>query len=117
MPAKGTKKKNPAGKQPRKPVDLPVGLYDAIDKLGRANGIINPRNGQGNRSQVIDRLLKILLIFSKAKAVIKTAIEHLPEKEKAIAESVLLDFEELEIGQAYGKAQTENDLPESKPGT
>lgn len=107
MPAKGTRKKNPKGKQLRKPVDLPVGLYDAIDRLGRANGIVNPRNGQGNRSQVIARLLKILPVFSKAKAIIKTGIKYLPEKERATARSVLLELEELEIGQACGKANGE----------
>jgi len=116
MPAKGTHKLNPRGKRPETQMALPNELYDKLDRLGRANGIINPRTGNGNRTKVIERLFAQLPVFSKAKAVIELCLEHLPPDKQAIAESVLLELEDLEIEQAYEEARIEGSLPEPKTG-
>ena len=116
MPSKGTRKRNPKGKAPQAQMGLPKDLYDALDELGKANGIINPRNGQGNRTRAIERLFAILPVFSQAKAVIEMSLEYLPPDELAIAGSVLLKLEELEIEQAYEEASVEGNLPDPKSG-
>ena len=97
MPARGRPKRNPTGKAPQIQIGLKKELYDALDKLGKANNIVNPRNGAGNRTRVIERLFAILPAFSQAKAVIEMSLEYLPPDELAIANSVLLKLEELEI--------------------
>jgi hypothetical protein len=115
MPAKGTRKKNP-NPTPSTHLKISLDLHDRLDKTGRANGIINPRNGQGNRHEVIERLFAQLPVFSRAKAVLELCIEHLPPDKQAIAESVLLELEDLDIEQAYEEARIEGDLPELKAG-
>lgn len=72
--------------------------------------------GQGSLTDGIDRLFTLLPVFNQAKAVIEVAIEHLPDKEKAIAEMILLKLEDLEIEQAYEEAEIDGDLPEPKSG-
>jgi hypothetical protein len=52
MPAKGTKKKNPQAIA-RSPVFLPNDLYDEIERLAATYSILNPRNKQGNRTELI----------------------------------------------------------------
>lgn len=113
MPAKGTRKRNPKGKTPQAQMGLSKDLYDALDNLGRANGIVNPRNGQGNRTKVIERLFAQLPVFSKAKTAIEMLLSGHPQA-KEYAESVLIDLEGLEIEQAYEEARMEGDLPEPK---
>lgn len=116
MPTKGSRKKNPKGKEVRHHVTLPAPLYDALEQLGTSNGIVNPRNGQGNRTRVIERLFAMLPVFSQAKCALELTLEYLPEKERAIAEAVILQLEELEIEQAYEEAAIERGLPEQKSG-
>lgn len=115
MPAKGTCKRNPKGKAPQVQMGLSKELYNALDELGRANGIVNPRNGQGNRTRVIERLFAQLPVFSKAKVAIQMLLEGYPQA-KEYAESVLIDLEDLEIEQVYKEARIEGDLPEPKSG-
>ncbi|MBD0345970.1 MAG: hypothetical protein ICV63_14340 [Coleofasciculus sp. Co-bin14] len=100
MPAKGTKKKNPTGKRPQTQIGLPTELYDALDTLGRVNGIVNPRNGHGNRTKVIERLFAQLPVFSKAKIAIEILLEGHPQA-REYAEAILTELEDLEIEQAY----------------
>lgn len=115
MPAKGTRKKKPKGKAPQAQLGLPIELYNALDALGRANKIINPRNGRGNRTKVIERLFAQLPVFGKAKTAIEMLIYDHPQA-KEYAKSVLIDLEDLEIEQAYEEAKIEGDLSEPKPG-
>lgn len=115
MPAKGTRKRKP-NPTPSTHLKISIDLYDELEKVAKANGIINPRNGQGNRIKMIERLFAQLPIFSQAKALIGLSIEHLPPEKVAIAESVLLKLEDLEIEQAYEEARTDGDLPEPKSG-
>jgi hypothetical protein len=68
MPAKGTKKSNPTGKQSRKPVDIPQALYDALEVSARERGLINLRNGQGNRTKLIEEMFQQMSYLDKAKA-------------------------------------------------
>lgn len=110
MPAKGTSKRNPKGKAPQAQMGLSRELYDALDNLGRTNGIINPRNGQGNRTKVIEKLFAQLPVFSKAKTAIELLLSGHPQAQE-YAESVLIDLEDLEIEQAYEEAKIEGDLP------
>ena len=116
MPSKGTRKRNPKGKAPQAQIGLSRELYDELERLGKANNIINPRNGDGNRTRVIERLFAQLPVFSQAKAVIEMSMEHLPPEKQAIAETVLMRLDDLEIEQAYEEAQIEGDLPDPKSG-
>lgn len=115
MPTKGTRKRNPKGKAPQVQMGLPIDIYDALAELGRVNGIINPRNGQGNRTRVIERLFAQLPVFSQAKVAIEMLLENHPQA-KEYAESVLIDLEGLGIEQAYEEAKIEGNLPEPKAG-
>lgn len=115
MPAKGTRKRKP-NPTPSTHIKISIDLYDELEKVAKANGIINPRNGQGNRIKVIERLFAQLPVFSQAKAVVELSIEHLPPEKAAIAESILLKLEDLEIEQVYEDAKIEGDLPEPKSG-
>lgn len=115
MPAKGTRKRNPKGKAPQVQMGLSKKLYDALDSLGKVNGITNPRNGQGNRTKVIERLFAQLPVFSRAKVAIEMLLEGYPQA-KEYAEAVLIELEDLEIEQAYEEAKIEGDLPEPKTG-
>lgn len=115
MPAKGTRKQKP-NPTPSTHIKIPIDLYDELEKVAKANGIINPRNGQGNRIKVIERLFAQLPIFSQAKALIEMSVEHLPPEKAVIAELVLFKLEELEIEQAYKEVRVEGDLPKPKSG-
>lgn len=115
MPAKGTRKRNPKGKRPATKMEIPNELYDALERLGRTNGVLNPRNGQGNRTKVIERLFAQLPVFSRAKVAIEMLLSGHPQA-KEYAESVLIDLEDLQIEQAYEEARIENVLPEPKSG-
>lgn len=63
--------------------------------------------GNGSLTDGIDKLFTILPVFSRAKAIIELALEHLPPEKQAIAEAVLLELEDLEIEQAYHEAEIE----------
>lgn len=115
MPAKGTRKRNPQGKRPSTQMDLPNELYDALERVGKANNIINPRNGQGNRTKVIERLFAQLPVFSKAKTAIQMLLSDHPNA-KEYSEAVLIKLEDLEIEQAYEEAEGEGDLPDFDTG-
>ena len=115
MPAKGTRKKNPKGKTPQVQIGLSKDLYDELDVLGRANGIINPRNGNGNRTKVIEKLFAQLPVFSRAKVAIEMLLEEHPQG-REYAESALVELKNLEIEQAYEEAKIEGDLPATKSG-
>lgn len=108
MPAKGTRKRNPKGKTPQVQMGLSKELYDELDKLGKASGIINPRNGNGNRTRVIEKLFAQLPVFSKAKAAIEMLLDGCPQA-KEYAESVLIELENLEIEQVYEETKVERD--------
>lgn len=115
VPAKGTCKRNPKGKRLETQMALPNELYDALEQLGKANGIVNPRNGQGNRTRVIEKLFAQLPVFSRAKVAIQMLLDGHPQA-KEYAEAALIDLEDLEIEQAYEEARIEGALPEPKSG-
>ena len=114
MPTKGTHKLNPQP-TPSTHLKIPLTLHKELEGLGKANGIINPRNKQGNRIRVIERLLAQLPVFGRAKVAIQMLLEGHPQGQE-YAEFVLIELEDLEIEQAYEEARIEGALPESKSG-
>ncbi|HEY9598192.1 MAG TPA: hypothetical protein V6D33_11035 [Cyanophyceae cyanobacterium] len=114
MPTKGTHKLNPQP-TPSTHLKIPLTLYEGLERLGKVNGIINPRNGQGNRTRVIERLFAQLPVLGRAKVAIQMLLEGHPQGQE-YAESVLIELEELEIEQAYEEARIEGALPEPKSG-
>lgn len=65
MPAKGTRKRNPKGKAPQVQMGLPKGLYEELERLAIVHNLINPRNGQGNRSKIIELATRAFKVFSR----------------------------------------------------
>lgn len=66
MPAKGTRKANPKGKRPETQMALPNDLYDEIERLAIAYDLINPRNGQGNRTKLIELVILSFKTFGRS---------------------------------------------------
>lgn len=66
MPAKGTRKRNPKGKSPTTPMALPNDLYQEIERLAVMRGLINPRNGMGNRTKLIELAIDAFKAFSRS---------------------------------------------------
>lgn len=64
MPAKGTKKRNPQTIA-RSSVFLPNDLYNEIERLAAIHGILNPRNGQGNRTKLIELAVMAFKLFCR----------------------------------------------------
>jgi len=65
MPAKGTHKRNPKGKRPATKMEVPNDLYDEIERLAVVNGLINLRNGKGNRTKLIEMAVRAFKIFCR----------------------------------------------------
>lgn len=65
MPAKGTRKVNPKGKTPQVQMGLPKNLYEELERLAVVHDLINPRNGQGNRSKIIELATRAFRVFSR----------------------------------------------------
>ena len=104
MPAKGTRKKKPAP-TPSTHIKVSLELHDRLERLGRVNGILNPRTGKGNRTQVIEKLFAQLPVFSQAKIAIEMLLAQHP-KAQEYAETVLIKLEDLEIVYEVKKVDT-----------
>lgn len=65
MPARGTRKANPKGKAPQVQVGLNKELYDELERLAVAHDLINPRNGQGNRTKIIELTTRAFRVFCR----------------------------------------------------
>lgn len=66
MPSKGTQKKNPKGKHPTTQMALPNELYEEIERLAVMRDLINPRNGNGNRTKLIELAIDAFKAFSRS---------------------------------------------------
>lgn len=58
MPARGTPKKHPK-QTPYTHLKLPVELYAELETMARENGLINPRNREGNRTKLIEEMIVV----------------------------------------------------------
>lgn len=98
MPYKGTKKNSPNAKQKQR-LNLETNLYDRIERLARSRGIINPRNGDGNRSKLIELAVDSFDLFSRtypeSLPYPQEIIYLLDELERAIADKDLSKLESL----------------------
>lgn len=65
MPAKGTSKRNPSGKRPETQMALPNELYIEIERLAVVHELINPRNGKGNRTKLIEMAIRAFRVFCR----------------------------------------------------
>ncbi len=65
MPAKGTAKLNPKGKRPGTQMEIPNELYNEWERLAISYNIINPRNGKGNRTKLIELATRAFKVFSR----------------------------------------------------
>lgn len=77
MPYKGTKKRNPSVK-PKKRLEIEESLYDQLEIIAKSRGLINPRNGDGNRSELIRLAVDSFKLFSR------TYPEQLPYPQELI---------------------------------
>jgi hypothetical protein len=65
MPAKGTRKLKPKGKRSETQMALPNELYDEIERLAAVHDLINPRNGKGNRTKLIEMAVRAFKLFCR----------------------------------------------------
>jgi hypothetical protein len=65
MPAKGTRKLKPKGKRSETQMALPNELYDEIERLAVVHDLINPRNGKGNRTKLIEVAVRAFKLFCR----------------------------------------------------
>jgi hypothetical protein len=66
MPAKGTRKINAKGKRPGTQMEIPNELYEEIERLASTHGLINPRNGKGNRTKLIELAVTAFKTFGRS---------------------------------------------------
>ena len=83
MPAKGTRKRNPKGKRPFTRMEIPDDLYEEIERLAVMRDLINPRNGNGNRTKLIELAINAFKAFSRSYP------DNLPYPQALIAEMEL----------------------------
>lgn len=83
----------------KRPLNLETDLYNRIERLARSRGIINPRNGDGNRSKLIELAVNSFDLFSRtypeSLPYPQEIIYLLDELESAIADKDLSKLESL----------------------
>ena len=77
MPYRGTKKRNPSAKSKER-MNIEKDLYEELEMLARSRGLINKRNGDGNRSELIRLAVDSFKLFSR------TYPERLPYPQELI---------------------------------
>lgn len=65
MPAKGTRKRKPVPKKKRKTLGTTEDVWEELERLAVIHGLINPRNGEGNRCAVLRLAIHTLKVWGR----------------------------------------------------